>query len=83
MPENTVEIEGIICEVLSVAKTGIKPGDLYVARRNGPWKLFTCRAYHPYDPETCADHHDFMCGLVIPVEPGYPFNDYECFKVAE
>jgi len=93
MPSNTIHIEGIECEALSVAKTGIKPGEMYLARRNADWKLLTCAAYHAFDPITCAGHaslstlenvsREIMCGLVFPVEPAYPFNDYECFRVVE
>ena len=96
MPENTVQIEGIECEALAVSRTGIEHGEMYMARRNGPWKLLTCDLYHPYDPETCEGHFErsrdagatrdartYYCGLVWPLENAYPFNDSECFKVVE
>lgn len=85
---SVIEIEGIVCNALSVAKTGILPGEMYLARRNTGWKLLTCAAYHPYDPETCGGHdghggRETWCGLVFPEEPAYPFNDNECFKIEE
>lgn len=45
----------------------IRPGDLYLARRNTGYKLLTCRELG----EAC----------VYPVEVGYPFDFNECVKV--
>jgi hypothetical protein len=45
----------------------IKPGDTYLAQRNGPPDLLTCR--------------DFGDGFIIPEELAYCYDTWECIKI--
>ena len=69
----------------------LQPGDLYIARRNTGWKLLTCRAVFY---TKCADRHGdlYPCDLSPPnsdkhpsfvaaVEPAYPFDAWEAYRV--
>lgn len=62
-------VEGLTVSDVSVADTGISPGELYVARRNTDWKLLECR--------------EVLDGCVYPKGIGYPFSLFECFKVIQ
>jgi hypothetical protein len=63
-------IEGIECEDKSVETTGIKPGQMYMAKRNTGWHLLTCAKVH---------HLNY----IISKEMHYPYDTWECFKVKE
>lgn len=45
-----------------------KPGDTYLAERNQGVRLLTVREVHPG-------------GYIIPVEPAYPYDAWECVKI--
>lgn len=60
-------LDGIKCNDLSVADTGILSGDLYMAKRNTGWHLFECNKTDGIS--------------VYPKGIGYPYDCYECFKV--
>lgn len=63
-----VELEG--ATILASSNAGnIIPGDTYIAKRNTGWKLLTCR---------------FVANnAVFPIEIGYAFDEWECFKVID
>lgn len=65
-----VEVEGVEVEVedCCVDVTGLESGEWYIAKRNQPWQLLTCKS---------VDDR----GWVVPVEPAYCFDTWECFKV--
>lgn len=66
------DIVGLRCESDPVYITGLKPGDLYMAKRNTGWKLLTCRKYNK------------DTRVVFPTDTmAYVYNDDECFKVLE
>ena len=46
----------------------IKPGDLYLAKRNGPPELLTCKSISERE-------------YVIPIENAYCYDTWECIKV--
>lgn len=45
----------------------IKPGDSYIAMRNTGLRLLTCK--------------EVRSGFVVPTEPEYPYDLWECVKV--
>jgi hypothetical protein len=77
MPETLkVEVEGLTLEVIRVKYDWmgiegeiLQTGDTYIAKRNGPWQILTCRKL--------SDDGTF----VIPQEKAYCFDTYECYKV--
>ena len=66
-----MEIEGIECSDKSVEETGIKSGDLYMAKRNTGWHLLTCEKFNKKD------------NYIIPKECAYCYDSWECFLVIE
>ncbi len=62
-----IEIEGVL--VLVDPSAEIKPGDLYIARRNRPWRLLTC------------DRVNLKEDYIIPKERAYLFDTCNCKKV--
>lgn len=61
----SVEIEG--CSLLIDLDQEILIGDTYIAKRNGPWQILTCRKVYS--------------GCVFSEEISYPFDLHECRKV--
>lgn len=55
----------------------LRPGDTYVAERNSGPKLLTVR-----EVRKTLGEHDEYAGAVFAVEPAYPFDLWECVKVA-
>lgn len=89
-----IELENakIVCMDETVYNTGIKPGELYMAKRNTGWKLLTCRDVS-YGANRCGNGNEkFFCehhpenghiDVVFPQENAYPFDSWECFKVLD
>lgn len=51
--------------------TDLKPGDMYVAKRNTGWELLTC------------EYVNLVGGWVMPKETAYLYDLHECHKVIE
>lgn len=49
----------------------LRPGDMYVAKRNTGWELLTC------------EHINFEGGWVVPKESAYCYDICECLKVID
>lgn len=49
----------------------IEAGDIYLAKRNGDWKMLTCLK------------HEADKGYIVPKESAYPFDTFECWKVLD
>lgn len=65
-----ITIDGMKINLMFYAP--IKPGDMYVAKRNTGWKLLTCKEV------------DNVNGFIVPVEPNaYYFDTHECIKVID
>jgi hypothetical protein len=78
----TIEFEGAIIvaedESVDSDRAGVptpsdrlRPGEMYVARRNTGWKLLTCLRV------------DAESKCVVPVEVAYCFDTWECHRVLE
>ena len=72
MIQNTEQNEQDILEKFNLFKIDdeIKPGDLYIARRNTV-QLLTCK------------YIDKEQGFIVPTTLDYPYNIEECYKVEE
>ena len=67
--DRIVEVDGVMFHMVGDWKT-LEPGDVYVAGRNGPPKIFCVR-----EVKSCA-------GYVCSTGPmDYPFDLHECYKV--
>lgn len=65
----SVEIEGSFVTAIQSSGADLKPGDVYIAKRNTGWKLLICRKV------------DFDLGCVFPDNLDYAYNLHECHKV--
>lgn len=85
----TVQMEG--CEVVILNKSDyscdekdrLKPGDLYLAGRNGPLQILTCKVRYD-EAEAKRRHPDQanpVCRWIMPVENAYSFDLSECYKI--
>lgn len=65
-PDNIIPFEGTKVKVDFDGQISV--GDLYLAQRNGPVKLLTCKEIHPN-------------GYIRSIENAYPYDTWECVKV--
>ena len=71
-----VSFEGCIVEVADdtveaemTSQSLLRPGAMYLAKRNTGWKLLTCRLV------------DTQRHFVVPMEVAYCFDTWECYRV--
>lgn len=62
-----IEFEGTVCNC--EGHENLEPGDIYLAKRNGPFQLLTVREINR------------ELGYIHSVEQAYPFDLGECHKV--